>query len=62
MEKNKPLVFIAVALTVAGICVTVLWNMDFGRNAVAQDDGMNEISRAALARVGATEAPTQLNE
>lgn len=62
MEENRSLVPVTLALIVAVVGTAVLWNMDFGRKIAVRNDGMNKISRAALARAGATEMPTLPNE
>ena len=58
MQPGSSLVPIMVALIVAIVGTAVLWNMDF-LNAV-RNDRLNKISRAALARAGATATPTPI--
>jgi hypothetical protein len=53
---------IVLVLIVALIGATVLFRMDFDPHGAVRNDDINKISRAALARVGATETPTQPNE
>jgi len=62
MEPGTSPVPILVALIVAVIGATVLFRMDFLPHGAVRNDGINKISRAALARAGATETPTQPNE
>jgi hypothetical protein len=61
MEHTSP-VPVTVALIVAITGSIVLYKMDFIHNHAVRNDGINKISRAALARAGATETPTQPNE
>jgi hypothetical protein len=61
-QPGRSLVPIVVALIVALIGAAVLFHMDLVPRGAVRNDGINEISRAALARVGATEAPTPPNE
>jgi hypothetical protein len=61
MEHTSP-VPVTVALIVAIIGSIVLYKMDFIQNYAVRNDGINKISRAALAKAGATETPTQPNE
>ena len=58
MQPGSSRVPVAVALTVAVVGVVVLFNMDFGHRTAVRNDGINKISRAALAKAGATETPT----
>jgi hypothetical protein len=61
MEHTSP-VPVTVALIVAIIGSIVLYKMDVTPTHAVRNDGINKISRAALARAGATEAPTPRNE
>jgi hypothetical protein len=58
MQPGSSPLPVVVALIVAVVGTTVLLNMDFGRRNAVRNDGINKISRAALARVGATATPT----
>jgi hypothetical protein len=60
MQPGSSLVPIMVALIVAIVGTAVLWNMDFLPRNAARNDGLNKISRAALARAGATATPTPI--
>ncbi len=59
VQPSSSPVPITVALIVAVIGATVLFRMDFGPRGAVRNDGINKISRAALARSGARESPTQ---
>ena len=61
-QPGSSAVPIVVALIVAVIGAAVLFRMDFGPHHAIRNDGINKISRAALARAGATEMPTPPNE
>jgi hypothetical protein len=61
MEHTSPLP-VMIALMVAIIGSIVLYRMDFARAHSVRNDGINKITRAALARAGATATPTQPNE
>jgi hypothetical protein len=60
-QPGSSLVPIVVALIVAVIGAAVLFHMDLVPRGAVRNDGINKISRAALARAGATETPTQPN-
>ena len=57
MEHTSP-VPVTIALIVAIIGSIVLYKMDFIQNHAVRNDGINKISRAALAKAGAIETPT----
>jgi hypothetical protein len=61
-QPGSSLVPMVVALIVALIGAAVLFHMDLVPRGAVRNDGINKISRAALARVGATETPTPPNE
>ena len=58
MEHTSPLP-VMIALLVAIVGSVVLYRMDFVNNTAVRNDGINRISRAALARAGAVAMPTQ---
>ena len=60
MQPGSSLVPVVVALIIAVVGTAVLLNMDFGPRNAVRNDGINKISRAALARAGATETPTPI--
>ena len=57
MEHTSPIP-VSIALIVAIIGSIVLYKMDFIPNHAVRNDGINKISRAALARAGAMATPT----
>jgi hypothetical protein len=61
MEHTSPFP-VTIALIVAIIGSIVLVRMDFGPHGAVRNDGLNKISRAALARAGAIATPTLPNE
>jgi hypothetical protein len=61
MEHTSPLP-VTIALTVAILGSVVLYRMDFVHAHSVRNDGINKISREALARAGAIATPTQPNE
>ena len=60
VQPGSPLVPVVTALIIAIVGTAVLLNMDFGSRNAVRNDGINKISRAALARAGATATPTQI--
>jgi hypothetical protein len=60
MEHTSPLP-VAIALVIAIMGIIVLYRMDFIHTAV-RNDGIDRISRAALARAGAIAIPTPRSE
>lgn len=52
---------VMVALIVATVGSTALYQMDFVHRTVVRNNGINRISRAALARAGAIATPTLHN-
>jgi hypothetical protein len=58
---NKSLIPLVVALIIAIIGSSVLFEMDFSKTAV-RNNGIRKISREALARAGAIAKPTPPNE
>ena len=60
MQPGSSLVPVVVALIVAIGGAVVLLNMDFVPRHAVRNDGLNKISRAALARAGATATPTPI--
>ena len=61
MEHTSP-VPVSIALIVAIIGSIVLYRMDFIPNHAVRNDGINKISREALARVDAIATPTLPSE
>ena len=61
MGHTSPLP-VMIALIVAIIGSIVLYRMDFVHAHSVRNDGINKITRAALARSGASATPTQPNE
>jgi hypothetical protein len=61
MEHTSPLP-VTVALLVAILGSVVLYRMDLVHAHSVRNDGINKISREALARAGAIATPTQPNE
>jgi hypothetical protein len=61
MEHTSPLP-VVIAVLVAIVGSTVLYRMDFVHHTAVRNDGINKISRAALAKAGASAAPTPRNE
>jgi len=53
---------VMIALIVAIIGSIVLYRVDFVHAHSVRNDGINKITRAALARAGAIATPTQPNE
>jgi hypothetical protein len=53
---------VVVAMIVAVIGMAILFGMDFGLRRTVRNEGINQITRSALARTGATEMPTQPND
>jgi hypothetical protein len=62
MQPSSSVLPVLVALIIAVVGTAVLLNMDFGPRNAVRNDGINKISRAALARAGATATPTQASE
>jgi hypothetical protein len=62
MEAHTSPLPVMIALVVAIIGSVVLYRMDFVHAHSVRNDGINKITRAALARAGATATPTQPNE
>ncbi len=60
MQPGSSLVPAVVALIVAIVGTAVLLNLDFVPKNAVRNDGLNKISRAALARAGATATPTPI--
>ena len=61
MEHTSPLP-VAVALLVAIVGSVILYRMDFIHHTAVRNDGINQISRAALAKAGAIATPTLPDE
>ena len=61
MEHTSP-VPVMVALIVAIVGSVILYRMDFVRGHSVRNDGINKISREALARAGAIATPTLRDE
>jgi hypothetical protein len=61
MEHTSPLP-VLIALLIAMIGSVVLYRMDFVHNTAVRNDGINRISRAALAKAGAIATPTALDK
>jgi hypothetical protein len=59
MQRSSSPVPVVIALIVAVIGMTVLFGMDFGLRRPVHNEDINQTTRAALARAGATEMPTQ---
>jgi hypothetical protein len=53
---------VAIALLVAIAGSAVLYQMDFVHHTAVRNDGINKISRAALAKAGAIATPTLPDE
>jgi Flp pilus assembly protein CpaB len=62
MQQSSSPVPVVVALIVAVIGVAVLFGMDFGLRHPVPNVGIDQTTRAALARAGAAEMPTQPND
>jgi hypothetical protein len=62
MQLGSSPVPVVIALIVAVIGMAVLFGMDFGLRRTVRNDGINQSTRAALARAGATEMPTPPND
>jgi hypothetical protein len=60
MRPGSSVVPVVTALIIAIVDTAVLLNMDFGPRNAVRNDGINKISRAALARAGATATPTPI--
>jgi hypothetical protein len=60
MRPGSSVVPVVTALIIAIVGTAVLLNMDFGPRNAVRNDGINKISRAALARAGATATPTPI--
>ena len=60
MQPGSSLAAVVTALIIAVVGTAVLLNMDFGPRHAVRNDGLNKISRAALARAGATATPTPI--
>ena len=60
MQPGSPREAVVVALIVAIVGTAVLVKMDLGPRNAVRNDGINKISRAALARAGATATPTPI--
>ena len=60
MQPGSSLVAVVTALIIAIAGTVVLLHMDFGPRNAVRNDGLNKISRAALARAGATATPTPI--
>lgn len=58
MQPGSSPLPVVLALIVGVVGMGVLMNIDFGRRNAVRNDGINKISRAALARAGATATPT----
>jgi hypothetical protein len=62
MQPGSSPVPVVVAMIVAVIGMAILFGMDFGLRRTVRNEGINQITRSALARTGATEMPTQPND
>ena len=58
MQPGSSPLPVVLALIVGVVGMGVLMNIDFGRRNAVRNNGINKISRAALARAGATATPT----
>ena len=62
MEANKSLIPVIVAMTIAIVGSSVMYEMDFASKTAVRNNGIRKVSREALARAGAIAMPTPPNE
>jgi hypothetical protein len=62
MQPGSSPVPVVVAMIVAVVGLAVLSGMNFGLRRTVCNESIGQITRAAVARAGATEMPTQPND